>query len=776
MDLNQIKDNSIVICPFSVKKNLIERISEYNPLLHVKFMSKNELLEGVYFSYDYKTLNYVKKTYDYSYENSEEILQNLKGIKKYNDKLNELKVIYDDLCSKQLLKFNRLFKNLFASKNVYVYGYSSKDIELKEALEILGADYTFLECENSMSYTHTVYKFKEIENEVSYVFDQIAKLIENGVSLNNIYLYKINSDYDLLIRKYMNYYNIPIELDENICLYDSPLYKTFIDNLNEVEIEKAYEMIQEENSIDSLGALNKLAKNIVDIKELNLNKEDFIELLNYVSKKTKLKNVEYKESIKICDCDSVIKDEDYVFVLDFSLGSYPFINRDVDFFMDEEKEVLNKNTSKIKNEIEKDKLVNFIKSNKNLIFTYKEKVGKVEFYPSLLIEELGMEQVDGTIDDIRYSSTAGRLEVARYKDNLESYAIDNQYINTFTDEELNYKKYDYHYKKIPNYFYDGKVILSATQIERYNRCNFRYFIEKILNVKEYEDTFFAKLGTLYHLVLEDSLTKEIDLDNYEKYIEKEFPTYKERFFVKRLLPQVLEVISKNKDFDEHSFFSTREEKEKEVEYNIAKNTVLYGKIDKTIRDTSSKDIAIIDYKTGDFKFDAKKVAYGLGMQLPIYSVLLKHEYDDYNIAGMYIQNVLIDKSKMKKNINPYYLSGLSVADGEVLKRLDYSLNREDENGKVIPNSEFILGIRLKKDGTPYSVGPFISKENMDKMIEDTHKQILKINDDIRNGEYNITPVVYKKEKNPPCKYCNYKDICFMKKDDIKTVGSEEEDE
>jgi len=776
MNLTLLKDNSIIICPFSIKKSLIEKISKENPLLHVKFISKNELLEGAYFSYDYKALNYVKRTYNYSYENSEEILNNLMGIKNYNDKLDELKMIYDDLCSKKLLKSNHLFKKLFLNKNVYVYGYSSKDIELSEALNIIGISCVYLENNTDNGYRHTVYKFNEIEKEVSYVFNEISKLIEKGVSLNNIYLYKVPSDYNLIVKKYMNYYALPIELDEDIYLYDSPLYKKFVAYLSELEIEKAYEKTLNENPVDSLGALNKLARNIVDINELKLDKEEFVELLNYVSKKTKLKNITYKESIKICDCDSVVKNDDYVFMLGFSLGSYPVISRDVDFFMDEEKEVLKKNTSTIKNEIAKDKLVNFINNTKNLIITFKEKIGKSVFYPSLLIEELNIELKEGVVNSGRYSSAASKLEVARYKDDLDNYAIDNEYINTFNDEELNYKKYDYHYKDIPNYNYDDKIVLSATQIERYNRCNFRYFIEKVLNVKEYEDTFYAKLGTLYHLVLEHSLSKEIDLNDYKGYIEKEFPTFKERFFVNRLLPQVLEVIKKNKDFDEHSFFSTREDKEKEVSFEIDKNTFLYGKIDKMIRDTGSKDIAIIDYKTSDFKFDEKKVPYGLGMQLPIYSVLLKHEYSDYDIAGMYIQNVLINPFTQKEDDKPYYLSGISVADGDVLKRLDYSLNRKDEDGKPIPNSEFILGIRLKKDGTPYSVGPFISKENMEKMIEDTKKQILEINNNIRTGKYDIEPVVYDKEKNPPCKHCGYKDICFMKKADIKVVGKVEEDE
>lgn len=774
MDVNLTRDNSIVVCPFFVKKQIIEKLGKENPFLHIKFISKSELLENVYFSYDYKALQYIKENYHYSYDNAEEILKNLQGIRNYNDKLNELKIIYEDLCSKNLLKHNWLYKNLFTNKNVYVCGYSSKDKELMNVLKKLNVCYSYINEKNINKYEHIVYRFKEIEDEVSYVFNNIGKLLEKGVSLNNIYFYNYPSDYDLIIKKYMNYYNLPIEIDEDISLYDSPLYKKFISYLDDDEIDLAYEKIQNENNFDSLGVLEKLARNIVDIKELNLEKKEFIELLNYISKKTKLKNKTYKESIKLCDYNSVFTEEDYVFILGFSLGSYPLINKDTDFFTDEEKEVLNKNTTSIKNEMEKDNLINFINITKNLIITFKEKIGKSVFYPSLLIEELNMELKDGIIDSDRYSNRLSKIEVSKYKDDYIDYAFDNEYIDALDEEELNYRKYDYHYKGIDNYFYDGKIMLSATQIERYNRCPFRYFLEKILNVKEYEDTFYAKLGTLFHLVLEDSLSKEIKLENYQEYIKEKFTTFKERYFVNKLLPQVLNVIEKNNDFDKNSFFSTREEKEKEVKFEIDKNTFLYGKIDKMIRDTGSKDIAVFDYKTSKFKFNKKKVAYGLGMQLPIYSVLLKHEFKDYDIAGMYIQNVLVDPFDIN-NEKPYYYSGLSISDGDILKRLDYSLGRKDEKGKHIPNSLFIEGVRINKDGVPYATGPFISKEDMEQMIEDTKAQIKEVSENIRIGKYDIKPIIFKGEKEPPCKYCDYKDICFAKKADIEEVGDEEEE-
>ena len=44
---------------------------------------------------------------------------------------------------------------------------------------------------------------------------------------------------------------------------------------------------------------------------------------------------------------------------------------------------------------------------------------------------------------------------------------------------------------------------------------------------------------------------------------------------------------------------------------------------------------------------------------------------------------------------------------------------------------------------------------------------------IENGEFNINPKVYKK-KNISCEYCNFKDICFVQKDDEVVLEDKDE--
>ena len=66
----------------------------------------------------------------------------------------------------------------------------------------------------------------------------------------------------------------------------------------------------------------------------------------------------------------ILNDDDYIFMLGFSLGSYPVIHKDTMFYLDKEKEILNVNTSVILNEIEEEYLIDFINNNKNIKITF----------------------------------------------------------------------------------------------------------------------------------------------------------------------------------------------------------------------------------------------------------------------------------------------------------------------------------------------------------------------------------------------------------------------
>lgn len=774
--LEKVKDNSIMICPYAMQEKMMKEFVTSYANLHVKWLDKTELINGTYFTYDASTLLYLKNKYQYSFAISEEILDNLKGIKlkETSDypKLEKIKNIYQDLIENKKLSHHSYFQYLFANKEVYVYGYSRFDLEIQAALHSLHVPFQYLE-DDEKKFSHQVTVFSTIEEEVTSLFIEIGNLIKNGVSLNNIYLFDYPSEYELLIEKYANYHHLIIESRENAYLYDSPIYKTYITYLSNYSFEDAFSLLNQNVKYDHFHSIEKLIDVLTLILPLQTSKIEKIELLNYLAKKKILAKPLYEQQIRLCNCHSIIQDDEYVFMIGFSLGNYPKMIHDTAFYSDEEKTELGLNTSNTLSIINEEELTTFIHHTKNLNITYKKKNGKLEYYPSLLIEKLKMKVDSGTIPNIRYSSKVAKLDVGKAKDLLENYNIDTPIIQTYTNEELEYKAYHHQFKGLIEYYNDDVLRLSYSLINEYNKCPFSYYVKEVLKIGEFDENFGIKLGKLYHKILEDSAQKEVKLEEYQSIINSSFLSAKEKFFVSHLLPQVFDVIQKNNEFLKETKYQNVET-EKKLTVQIDENTILNGIIDKIMMDDTFKNLIIIDYKTNDFKFKKQKTNYGIDMQLPVYAYLLDVNYPQFGKTGIYIQNVCLN-SKELLDENRYKLAGLTVRSMEEIKRLEPSLGTLfDNEGKLIQKSNFIRNCSLKAGGKELAIRGFIEKEEMNELTKIAKKQILLANDNIRNGVFPISPAKFKGELSYACSYCKLKDICFVKEGDIRYIDIMEE--
>lgn len=761
-----MEDYSYIICPNSIKEKILK---DNKNLLHLKFITKNDLLKNTYFDYDYRAIYYLHQNYGYNFDNAKEILDNLTAISS-TKKLETLSKIYQDLKEKNLLIFNPYFHLSFANYKVKILGYSYNDIEIKSALDKLNLKYEYLK-ENNQSYHHQLITFKSIDEEVLYTFNKVASLLENGVSLNNIYFYKIPSEYELIIKKLSHFYALPIEGLENIKLYDSPLYKKFTTFLLEEGYQKAYQHLSNETSSDTLLVLPKLASILIKLSSLKVDKEELLPILNYVAKNTTLKNISYKQSIKICDSLSLLGDKDYIFIFGFSLNNYPSICKDIDFLTDEEKTIVNKNTSSTLNLINKELLSSFITKHKNVFITLNKKLGKIECPPSLLVDELKAETKAGVLDNKRYSLNYAMLETATYKDIYYKYHKVNKYIDEFKDT-LEYKSFSHLFKGV-NANKKDKLILSYSQLNEYYSCAFMYFVKRILKANIFEEKFELKLGTLFHTILEDSLTKTINLDDYKSLIEETFTTNKELFFVNLLLPQIKDVLNKINRFHSSSKYNLIKG-EYEFNYQLDEETTIVGKADKIMIDEENKKAIIVDYKTGKDTFAEWKVKYGLNMQLPLYATLIKDEFPDIELTGMFLQNILADTRETDDASldQLYLLAGMCVDDSSSFKRLDTTIEyKVDENKKVNNSSQFIKGCKIKKDE---SISGGKSKKEFDNLIETTFTKTKEAITSIKNQDFTINPKGESHQlDNLPCRYCECFDICFRKSNDVILISQKE---
>ena len=55
-----------------------------------------------------------------------------------------------------------------------------------------------------------------------------------------------------------------------------------------------------------------------------------------------------------------------------------------------------------------------------------------------------------------------------------------------------------------------------------------------------------------------------------------------------------------------------------------------------------------------------------------------------------------------------------------------------------------------------------SSEEYESLKEIALEMVNKTLDNIRNSKFDISPIRFNSQKDLPCKYCDYKDVCFMK--------------
>ena len=775
--LEKVKDNAIIICPYATQEAIMKEFTESYADLHIQLMDKEKFINGVYFTYDASALLYLKHKYQYSFAIGEEILEYLKGgcweqLPPY-PKLENLRNIYQDLVENKQLVYNPYFKYKFMNKTVYIYGYSRLDVEITTALQRFHLTGYYI-ADDKKQFTHTVTEFLTIEDEVASLFLEIGKLIQKNIPCNHIYLFQYSSEYDAIIKKYANYHHLKIEDKEEMYLYDSPIYKKYVTYIEEHSFEDAFRLFNQNIQYDHFQVMEKLVETIIRILPLNASKTEKMELFTYYAKKQKLVKPSYHQQIRICTSHSKIQEDDYVFLLGFSLGEYPKIIKDTSFYSDEEKQYLGRNSSRILSTIQEEELIQFMQRTKHVHITYKKRNGKITYYPSLLIEKLHLKVEIGNIPNFRYSSIIAKLDVAKAKDAYRNYNIETPILYTYTDEALEYRSYHHHFKGLGAYHNTDVLQLSYSSIHAYYTCPFAYYVKYILKIGEDDENFGIRLGKLYHKVLEDAEKETIQLETYQPMIEVAFPTAKEKFLVSCLLPQVLDVIQKNHDFLETTKYQSVET-EKNLMVKVNEATFLTGVIDKIMLDKENKKLIIIDYKTNDFRFQKQKIKYGMDIQLPIYAYLLDETYPQFGKTGLYIQNVCLNH-KDKLNENRYKLMGLTVRSLEEVKRLDLSLGTLfDEDGKLIQKSAFIHKCSLKNEGKELASKGYIEKTEMEQFTQIAKEQVLLASEHIRTGEFPISPIKVKGEITYGCSYCKFKDICFVKEEDIRYIDLMEDE-
>ena len=129
MNINEF-DNKILIINDYEKKSILKRI---NKLVNIKLITLTELKKKYIYDYDYKSILYVSKKYNYIPSIAKKYIENTYFINdEYSsEKINFLREIKNDLISNNLLIEDKMFKSFLHDKDIVLY--NLKYIDFYEA-------------------------------------------------------------------------------------------------------------------------------------------------------------------------------------------------------------------------------------------------------------------------------------------------------------------------------------------------------------------------------------------------------------------------------------------------------------------------------------------------------------------------------------------------------------------------------------------------------------------------------------------------------------------
>lgn len=347
--------------------------------------------------------------------------------------------------------------------------------------------------------------------------------------------------------------------------------------------------------------------------------------------------------------------------------------------------------------------------------------------------------------------------------------------------------------------YGRQLENSVSRLETYAACACRHFLQYGLSLREREEFGFevSDMGNVYHAVLENFAGKLAESgrtwwdfeDNFAAKVVREaiegyaatygetvlYSSARNEYAITRMsriltrtvltLQQHLKQGSFQPDDYELSFRFAEDLDSIHVDLSEEEKMHLQGRIDRidVSEDAEHVYVKVIDYKSGNKKFDLAALYYGLQLQLVVYmnaamelegrkhpdkeivpAALLYYHIDDPTIETPV---ELSDEQINEQILAKLRMNGVVNSDPEVVERLDHYLQ---DKSAVIP-------VEKKKDGSFSARSGILSREEMQLVSAYVDAKIRDIGREILDGKIAANP--YEKGNEEACTYCAYKKVC-----------------
>lgn len=342
------------------------------------------------------------------------------------------------------------------------------------------------------------------------------------------------------------------------------------------------------------------------------------------------------------------------------------------------------------------------------------------------------------------------------------------------------------------------MYVSASRVEDFYNCSFRYFCKFGLNARPRTKAEIDPMqrGTLIHYVLEmilstvgsknlsamtDAQLKALVDKFTAMYFEQEMGSAADlsirfKYNYRRLSKLIYSVVYHLAEEFAHSDFEANafeldidrdgQVKPEQLMLDDGGTIQIRGSIDRvdTYEHNGERYVRVVDYKSGNKTFNYSDIMHGLNLQMFIYLFSLCADKNAeltgipagvlYMHAARNIFNFdsrLAAEGAVKSEENASFkMKGivLDTEDGEIARAMDHELM-----GKYIP-------VKAKKDGE--LTGKLARLEQLGYIHKKVNEHVAQMGMELHLGRVNQNPVKDKQHKNT-CEYCDYKDVCANKK-------------
>lgn len=347
--------------------------------------------------------------------------------------------------------------------------------------------------------------------------------------------------------------------------------------------------------------------------------------------------------------------------------------------------------------------------------------------------------------------------------------------------------------------YGQQLENSVSRLETYAACACRHFLQYGLSLQEREEFGFeaSDMGTVYHAVLENfagklaesnltwwDFTEDFAAKAVKESVEAYAATYGETVLyssarneyaitrMSRILTRTVLTLQKHlkqgsfqPDDYELSFRFAEDLDSIHVDLSEDEKMHLQGRIDRidVSEDAEHVYVKVIDYKSGNRKFDLAALYYGLQLQLVVYMnaamEMESRKHPDKEIVPAALLYYHIDDPTIEtpveftdEQINEQILAKLRMngvvnSDPEVVERLD----------RYMQDKSVVIPVEKKKDGSFSARSGVLSWEEMQLISSYVDAKIRSIGREILDGKIAANP--YEKGNEEACTYCAYKKVC-----------------